>query len=144
VGVSKRTQMDETIWFALDKGQVIKVVRNQTYDTLTNPNIKNSNGKNGAGGGGGNFGNGGAGKNGGGGGGGSISFDVPPGSTNIAFQGKGGRRGGFGGLGGGGDTPPGQGGGFQNRGGQGGLNQPQAPKATLVRLSVQQIFILEQ
>jgi hypothetical protein len=33
-GISaNRQSMEETIWFALDKGQVIKMVRNQSYDT---------------------------------------------------------------------------------------------------------------
>lgn len=146
--VSKRSSMDETIWFALDKGQVIKVVRNQTYDTMTNPNVRSGPGKSagngngtpsGGGGGRGKFGGGGAAGDG-------INFDSSPG-MNLMLQGKG-RRGGFGGLGGG-DTGTGFGaqrGGSRNSGGQGAPqgNQNQQLKPTLVRLSIQQIFILEQ
>ncbi len=149
LSVSRRSAMDETIWFALDKGQVIKVVRNQTYDTMTNPNIRPGAGNGGGGGGnGGNFnGGGGRGKFGGGGGGaggGSINFELPPGTTNLDVQGKGVRRGGFGGLSGG-DTP--NGGSGQGNGGQGqrgNQNNNGLPKPTLVRLTIQQIFILEQ
>lgn len=150
LSVSRRSAMDETIWFALDRGQVIKVVRNQTYDTMTNPNIRSGAGKNGGGGASGansNGGGGGGGKFGAGGGGGSIDFAVPPSTADLNLQGKGVRRGGFGGLGGGGDVP---GGGFGQGGsrnagqGQRGNQNSGLPKPTLVRLTIQQIFILEQ
>lgn len=142
--VSKRTQMDETIWFALDKGEVIKVVRNQTFDTMTNPNIRPGIGKGGDNGGG--TGDSGGvnrgGKFGAGGGGGSINFDVPA-STTLDLQAGKGRRGGFGGLGG-------NSGGFQNTPQNRGNGQPpaaqqaQGPAPSVVRLTIQQIFILEQ
>jgi hypothetical protein len=137
-----RASMDETLWFALDKGMVIKVVRNISFDTDTEAPAGAQGGR--AGGGGGKLGNSGGdpnpgrpgvGRGGKGGGGGGIDFVMPEFATPMRqFGGKTGRGG-------------------QGRNAQGGqpgritgtrtVNQP-AKSGALVRLSIQQIFILEQ
>jgi len=162
---SGRVSMTETVWYAIDKKAVIKVVRDEQFDSapssavggggVANPDAGQNN-RQPAGGGGGirrNRGgkNGGAG--GGGGGGGGISLNLPPSSTTLMQTkgGGGGRRGGGGGRGagalGGGDTGTGQrrgqgkGQGTQNRG-PGRVGFTAAP--TIGRLIIEKIFILDQ
>lgn len=151
---SNRTSMEETIWFALDKGQVIKMVRNQSYDTAGGPpSAGGAGGKTGTGGDAGAAGKGGgrrrpgaAGSSGVGGRGGAGGIDLnTPGtvSTPMMQTGKGGRRrggaaGAAGAAGGAGDT--GRFTGTRSSGAPTGG----AGGGSLVRLSLQQIFILEQ
>lgn len=131
---NNRQAIDETVWFAVDKGMVIKTVRNYSFDVAANQAAP---GRSGAGGGGKNGGGsrGGGGKN--GGGAGAIDLNTP---AVPLRQGK---------LGaGGGDRPqrPQQRPGNRSVTGTGrGSNANAAPAASsLVRLNYQIISILEQ
>lgn len=136
-GIAKnRAEIEETVWFAVDKGMVIKTIRNYSFDTDANSAAP---GRPGAGGGGGKNGGrgGGGGKN--GGGGGNIDLATP---AVPLMQGK---------LGsGGGDRPqrpqqrPGGRGITGNSGRGSGAPGTGAGNAALVRLNIQIITILEQ
>jgi len=151
-----RVLMSETVWYALDKNQVIKVVRDEQFDTAPsqapgnpgagnaqpngprgNPNLPNNNRP----------GNNRGGRKGGNGGGG-ISLNTPDSSTTLMQVGR--RGNGSGrrqGLSGGGDVGagPGQGKGkgqaAQNRG-PGKVGFQAAPM--IGRLLIEKIFILDQ
>ena len=153
-GNSPRVSMNETVWYALDKKAVIKVIRDQTFDQTgaPAPNIGqgpggggNGNGrslrKGGAGGGdqgGGGFG-GRKGGGGGRGGGGSIDLTFPQSSATPIMQGlrKGGRGRAVSGVGA-------TGAGVRASGNSNG-NPPAFPGGggSISRLAIEQIFILE-
>lgn len=135
-----KIKLDETIWFALDTRQVVKVVRDITLETKTE-----------ATGGGGPFGGGGYPGSGGypGGPGGMPGRPGPAGAggkngadfTTPFFQGRPGMPGRPGAPGSGGPGGyPGAPGGF---GGQRGGGQGTQPEAQYVRVRIQRVFVLE-
>lgn len=140
-----RVDMSETVWFALDKGEVIKIVRDQTYDSATVGGAPaGGGGPSKRGGptksappprGGGNRGRGGK----FGGGGGGINLNTPESSTPLMQNGK---RGGFAGTGAGKAVQRSQNGRFTGgRTPTGGGRPTGAP--SFGRLSIERIFILD-
>ena len=134
----KKQSVEETIWFALDTRQVLKVVRDQTIETK----VDNASGgsftgpSNGSGGGGG---------YGGPSLGGRSEGDRFTGGDSMRGQGRPGMMGGQRGRPGmGGMQGPGMGG--MQGPGMGGRNgaDPNANTATYVRVRIQRIFVLEQ
>ena len=137
---------DETIWFALDKHKILKVLRNETIETKTTGGLPGMGGPAGPGGPGGpgGFGPGGMPGGGypGGGGRGDKVNDMQMGKFGQGPRGSGpmgpgGRQGGFGPMGGpGGPSGPG----FPGMGRNG---TGTTAEAQYVRLTIEQTFILE-
>jgi hypothetical protein len=146
-GNSPRVSLEETLWYALDKKQVIKIVREQTYDQSGAAPAAGQGGPGGDGQRGGArkrqrgdspTGPGNTGRKGGAGGG--ISLSAPQSSTPLMQAGGGGKR----------RRGAGAGGGAQ----QGGVRPNRNTNATaptipggggsISRLAIEQIFILEQ
>ncbi|RYD64762.1 MAG: hypothetical protein EOP84_32455, partial [Verrucomicrobiaceae bacterium] len=152
-----KLKLDETVWFALDTRQVLKIVRDTTLETK----VENAGGMGGSGmggpgapGGRGPGGPGGAGRPGspagrggpgGRGGADSTGLPLPPtgimqgppgypgGSSSGGYPGQG-RPGGY----------PGQGGGYPGQGGRGGVPGGGEMESQYMRIRIQRIFVLEQ
>ena len=144
----EKITVDETIWFAMDTRQVIKIVRDTTQSTKVDGAAAGGGGTFGPGGGypgGGASGSGPVpgGPRGGYGGGNPGSDIVGPGVPATLRQGR--RPGGFGPQGGSRGGPGGYpGGGYPGGGGRTGApGQGGAGEATYVRVRSQRIFILE-
>jgi hypothetical protein len=163
----KKVSVTETIWFALDTRQVVKVVRDETLEVKgTNSQLGFGNPYSGGGAAGGGYPGGGPGGGfpggrGGGrgaGAGGGKGDDIINGGNTIDIRQRG-RGGGFpGGQGGGpagmpGGFPGGPGGGYPGGGYPGGAggpgfgrgnNGPNVEQNSYLRIRIQQIFTLEQ
>jgi hypothetical protein len=149
-GNSPRVSLEETVWYALDKNQVIKIVRDQTFDQTgqsQGPGPNNGGQNNGSPGRGlrksaGNAPSDGGGGGGGlrkGGGGGGIDLATPQSATPLMQNGalRKRRPGSVGSNGG-----PGR----NNVPGNSNGNPPSIPGggASITRLAIEQIFILDQ
>ena len=162
----KKVSVTETIWFALDTRQVMKVVRDETLEVKgTNSQLGFGNPYSGGGAPGGGYPGGGpgggfpGGRGGGRGAGGGKGDDIMNGGNTIDIRQRG-RGGGFpgGGQGGGlagrpGGFPGGPGGGYPGGGYPGGAggpgfgrgnNGPNVEQNSYLRIRIQQIFTLEQ